>query len=136
MAYEMKQEGYDAVIPYNWVAQSNDPGEAIKQSPKLARSILHAASKFPASAPVNLDFIGHSEGTVINTYAIVKLEDMMTPGLRPAISTTRCSIPTPRTIIYLASSSVLPEAFSHRWPSRSSRIIRRRPRIHPYLCHP
>jgi hypothetical protein len=37
---------------------------------------------FPASAPVNLDFIGHSEGTVINAYAIVTLKDMMTPGLQ------------------------------------------------------
>ena len=26
IAYEMKREGYDAVIPYNWVAQSNHPG--------------------------------------------------------------------------------------------------------------
>jgi hypothetical protein len=82
MAYEMKHEGFDAVIPYNWVAQSNNPGEAIKQSPKLAQIILHTASKFPASAPVDLDFIGHSEGTVINAYAIVKLKDMMTPGLK------------------------------------------------------
>jgi hypothetical protein len=87
MAYEMKQEGYDSVIPYNWVAQSNDPGSAIKQSPRLALSILHAASKFPASAPVDLDFIGHSEGNVINTYAIVKLEDMMTPGLKAGFIT-------------------------------------------------
>lgn len=82
IAYQMKQEGYDAVIPYNWVAESNHPGSAIKQAPRLALSILNAASKFPASTPVNLDFIGHSEGTVINTYAIVKLEDMMTPGLQ------------------------------------------------------
>ena len=74
IAYEMKHEGYDAVIPYNWVAQSNDPGSAIKQSPRLARMIINAASKFPASAPVNLDFIGHSEGAVINTYAIVRLK--------------------------------------------------------------
>jgi hypothetical protein len=82
IAYEMKQEGYDAVIPYNWVAVSNNPGSAIKQAPRLALSILHAASRFPASAPVDLDFIGHSEGTVINTYALVRLEDMMTPGLK------------------------------------------------------
>ena len=82
IAYEMKQEGYDAVIHYNWVAQSNDPGSAIKQAPRLALSILHAASKFPASAPVDLDFIGHSEGTVVNTYAIVKLQDRMTPQLK------------------------------------------------------
>jgi len=78
----MKQEGYDAVIPYNWVAQSGTPGEAIKQSPRLARAILHTASRFPASDPVDLDFIGHSEGTVVNTYAIVKLEGMMTPQLK------------------------------------------------------
>lgn len=82
MAYDMKQEGYDAVIPYNWVGVSNDPGSAIKQSPKLAMSILHAASSFPASAPVDLDFIGHSEGAVINTYALVDLKNMMTPGLK------------------------------------------------------
>jgi hypothetical protein len=81
-AYMMKHEGYDAVIPYNWAGQSSKPGEAIKQSPKLAAMILRAASKFPASAPVNLDFIGHSEGTVVNTYAIVKLESMMTPELK------------------------------------------------------
>jgi Bacterial Ig-like domain len=82
MAYEMRHEGYDSVIAYNWVGVSNDPGSAIKQSPKLARAILHAANQFPASAPVDLDFIGHSEGTVINTYALVRLEGMMTPGLQ------------------------------------------------------
>jgi hypothetical protein len=81
MADDMRNEGYDAVIPYNWVAKSNDPGSAIKQSPILAKDILNVASRFPASAPVDLDFIGHSEGTVVNTYAMVKLEDAMTPGL-------------------------------------------------------
>jgi Bacterial Ig-like domain len=87
MAYDMKQEGYDAVIPYNWVGVSNDPGSAIKQSPKLAMSILHAASKFPASAPVDLDLIGHSEGAVINTYALTDLKNMMTPGLKAGFIT-------------------------------------------------
>jgi hypothetical protein len=82
IASMMKQEGYDAVIPYNWVAQSSTPGEAIKQSPRLARIILHTASQFPAPDPINLDFIGHSEGTVVNTYALVKLENMMTPQLK------------------------------------------------------
>jgi len=78
----MRHEGYDAVIAYNWVLQSNTPGAAIRQSPRLERIILHTASKFPAGAPVNLDFIGHSEGTVINTYAIVLLEHDMTPELK------------------------------------------------------
>jgi hypothetical protein len=81
-AYMMRHEGYDAVIAYNWAEQSSTPGEAIKQSPRLARMILAVASKFPASDPVDLDFIGHSEGTVINTYAMVKLEHEMTPQLK------------------------------------------------------
>jgi hypothetical protein len=81
-AYLMKHEGYDAVIPYNWALRSSTPGEAIKQSPRLARIILHTASQFPTSDPVNLDFIGHSEGTVVNTYAIVDLESTMTPHLK------------------------------------------------------
>ena len=43
--------------------------------------ILDTAGQFPASAPVDLEFIGHSEGTVINTYAIAKLQREMTPQL-------------------------------------------------------
>ena len=81
-AYLMKQEGFDSVIHYNWVLQSGTPGEAIKQSPRLARIILGTASRFPANAPVDLEFIGHSEGTVVNTYAIVKLSGEMTPQLK------------------------------------------------------
>jgi hypothetical protein len=81
-AYMMRHEGYDAVIPYNWALQSSTAGEAIKQSPRLARMILDVASRFPASDPVDLDFIGHSEGAVVNTYAIVRLESTMTPQLK------------------------------------------------------
>ncbi len=82
IAYMMRREGYDAVIAYNWVLQSNTPGTAIRQSPRLEQIILHTASKFPAGSPVNLDFIGHSEGTVVNTYAIAQLQDNMTPQLK------------------------------------------------------
>ena len=78
----MRHEGFDSVIAYNWVLQSSTPGEAIKQSPKLAQMILDVASKFPASDPIDLEFIGHSEGTVVNTYAIVKLQSEMTPQLK------------------------------------------------------
>jgi hypothetical protein len=52
------------------------------QGPRLARKILETASQFPASAAVDLHFIGHSEGTVVNTQAIVALEKSMTPQLR------------------------------------------------------
>ena len=81
-AIMMRHQGFDSVIAYNWVAKSSTPGEAIKQSPRLAQMILDAASKFPASDPVDLMFIGHSEGTVVNTYAIVKLAGEMTPPLK------------------------------------------------------
>jgi hypothetical protein len=80
-AYLMRHEGFDSVIAYNWALQSSTPGAAIQQSPRLARMILAVANKFPAGAPVNLEFIGHSEGTVINTYAIVALERKMAPQL-------------------------------------------------------
>ena len=82
IAYYMRHEGFDAVIPYNWVNQSSTPGDAIKQSPRLARMILGTVRRFPASAPVDLQLIGHSEGTVVNTYALVQLEREMPPQLR------------------------------------------------------
>jgi hypothetical protein len=78
----MRREGFDSVIAYNWVQQSSTPGAAIKQSPRLARMILGAASKFPTNDPVDLEFIGHSEGTVVNTYALITLDREMTPGLK------------------------------------------------------
>ena len=43
--------------------------------------ILTTASRFPAKAPVDLHFIGHSEGAVVNTQAIVALNRLMTPQL-------------------------------------------------------
>jgi hypothetical protein len=78
----MRHEGFNSVIAYNWVPQSSTAGAAIKQSPRLTRMILDVASKFPANDPVDLEFIGHSEGTVVNTYAIVGLEKNMTPQLK------------------------------------------------------
>jgi hypothetical protein len=78
----LRQQGYDDVIAYNWVSASNHPGEAARQGPRLANEILAAASQFPAMDPVDLHFIGHSEGAVVNTQAIVALEAQMTPQLK------------------------------------------------------
>jgi hypothetical protein len=78
----MRQQGYDAVIPYAWVTDSSKPGRAAMQGPLLARKVLDVASQFPTGAPVDLHFIGHSEGTVVNTQAIVSLEKHMTPEIR------------------------------------------------------
>jgi hypothetical protein len=78
----LKRQGYDVVIAYHWISDSNHAGRAARQGPRLASQILAAVSQFPASDPVDLHFIGHSEGAVVNTQAIVSLEGMMTPQLR------------------------------------------------------
>jgi hypothetical protein len=77
----LRQQGYDAVIPFNWVTESSNPGHAAMQGKRLARQVLATASRFPASAPVDLHFIGHSEGAVVNTQAIVAIEKAMPPQL-------------------------------------------------------
>jgi hypothetical protein len=81
IATSLLAEGYDAAIPYNWVAASIHPGEAAKQGPFLARRILQVASQFPPSDPVDLHFIGHSEGTVVNTIAIEIMKTKGTPQI-------------------------------------------------------
>lgn len=76
------EEGYDVVIPYKWVAQSSTAGEAAKQGPKLERMIRAAVSQFPSDAVVDIQFIGHSEGTVVNTQALIRLGADMPPQLK------------------------------------------------------
>ena len=73
MATNLTQQGYDAVIPLNWVAESNHAGAAVKQAPRLVAKIEQAAAQFPAGSPIDLHFIGHSEGAVINSEAIKEL---------------------------------------------------------------
>jgi Bacterial Ig-like domain len=80
-AFLMRHEGFDSVIAYNWALQSSTPGAAIEQSPRLARIILGTANRFPADSVVDLELIGHSEGTVVNTYALVKLQREMPASL-------------------------------------------------------
>jgi hypothetical protein len=77
----LKRQGYDAVIPFNWASESSKPGRAAHQGLRLAQQVLTAASRFPATSVVDLHFIGHSEGAVVNTQAIVALDKMMTPQL-------------------------------------------------------
>jgi hypothetical protein len=82
MAYSLKQQGYDAVIPYNWVSQSSTPGAAAKQGPRLAAMVLKAVNQAPPNEPVDIHFIGHSEGTVVNSLAIARLEKEATPQMK------------------------------------------------------
>jgi hypothetical protein len=75
-------EGYDAVIPFNWVSESNTPGAAAKQAPRLERQVIDAVSQFPAGSVVDLHFIGHSEGTIVNEQTIARIEADPPPQLK------------------------------------------------------
>jgi len=77
MAKQLRELGYDLVIPYNWVAESRTAGAAAKQGPRVARLIELAVAKVPDGEPVDVHFIGHSEGTVVNSVAmrVLQLED-------------------------------------------------------------
>ncbi len=73
MAGNLTAQGYDAVIPLNWVSQSNRAGAAAKQAPRLEAMLTQAAAQFPTGSPVDVHFIGHSEGAVINSETIKRL---------------------------------------------------------------
>ncbi len=81
MAASLKDQGYDAVIPYVWAGQSRTPGTAKVQGPKLARMINQVASQFPAGDPVDVHFIGHSEGEIVNSQADQLLQTKEDPRI-------------------------------------------------------
>lgn len=82
MAHSLRRHGYDVAVPFNWVSRSREPGEAARQGVRLARLIRTTATRFPASEPVDLHVIGHSEGAVVNSRAINRLDAQAPPGLR------------------------------------------------------
>jgi hypothetical protein len=83
MASGLAAQGYDAVIPFNWVSQSNHAGSAALEAPRLASMVLQAAGAFPPTDPVDVHFIGHSEGAVVNSQAILRLNQSgWTPALK------------------------------------------------------
>lgn len=81
MAKAVAAQGYDSVIKFVWSAQSRRPGNAPKQGAKLDRVINRIASDFPAGDPVNVHFIGHSEGAVVNSRAAQLLQVKEDPGI-------------------------------------------------------
>ncbi|MBX6316709.1 MAG: hypothetical protein IRY99_27910, partial [Isosphaeraceae bacterium] len=82
MAKGLRAAGYDIVIPYNWAAESRDPGAAAKQGPRVANLVRKASQKFPADEPVDLHLIGHSEGAVVVSQALYALGRRSTPQLQ------------------------------------------------------
>ena len=82
MERSLKAEGYDAVIPFNWVGKSDSPGAVVKEAPRLAGTIRTIAKRFPADAVVNLHMIGHSEGAVMQGQALKALDRREPESLR------------------------------------------------------
>ena len=82
MAGALRREGYDAVIPFNWVSSSSHPGAAAQEGLRLARRIRDVVGQFPAADPVDLHLIGHSEGAVVNTVALGRLSTQTPPQIR------------------------------------------------------
>jgi len=77
----VRAQGYDAVFTYTWAGESRTPGAATKQGPRLANALRHASRLFPEDEPVDLHLIGHSQGTVVNSQALVSLERLTTAQL-------------------------------------------------------
>jgi hypothetical protein len=77
----LEAQGYDAVLPFNWVGSSSSPGAAAKQGPRLAAWVRRELAQFPADAPVDLHFIGHSEGAIVNSQALKALEGESSPQI-------------------------------------------------------
>jgi hypothetical protein len=87
MARTLREQGYDAVIAFNWVSESSKPGAAARQGVRMARMILDASQQFPAGEPVDLHLIGHSEGAVVISQALKKLGPELPPGLKSGYTT-------------------------------------------------
>lgn len=74
MSDDLTAQGFDVVYPFNWVGVSKSPGSAAKQGPRLAAKVREIVADLPANEPVDLQFIGHSEGAVVNSLALQILE--------------------------------------------------------------
>jgi hypothetical protein len=74
IGWKMQDYGYDAVIPFNWTGASHTPGAAAKQGPRLAQKILDTVATLPQNASIDLDYIGHSEGSVVVSQAALWLQ--------------------------------------------------------------
>ena len=77
---QLKQQGYEKVLLFNWVGDSWSPGRAGSNGPKLANQIRKTVAQFPAGEPVDIHLIGHSEGAVINSIALRNLERSPAPN--------------------------------------------------------
>jgi hypothetical protein len=74
----MKSDGYNFVIPFNWVPESSLPisGEGVAAGEQVATMVetaLKNTAIVPTGAVVDLHFIAHSRGSVVITTALQQL---------------------------------------------------------------
>lgn len=70
---ELKAQGFDDVLAFNWVPASRTPGSVPSQAARLARQIRARLDAIPEGTPVDLHVVGHSQGTSLNGLALAKL---------------------------------------------------------------
>ena len=80
-AKELTAQGYDSVVKFVWSKPSRSPGSANEQAPKLGRMLNRVAAGYPEGDPVDIHFIGHSEGAVVNSRAAQLLQAKEAPGI-------------------------------------------------------
>ncbi len=82
LAMILRRDGYDTVLPFNWVGPSYYPGQAAKEGPRVADLLVRTSNLYPANEPVDLHLIGHSEGAVVTSVALKRLMVTATPQIK------------------------------------------------------
>jgi hypothetical protein len=88
MATALQQtDGYEAVIAFNWVRQSGlpFPGLAVQAAARLEQQVVAQADQLAAQHPgdvVDINFIGHSRGSVVVSQALQDLVGTTDPALK------------------------------------------------------
>lgn len=70
MSAALAGRGYATVIPFDWAEQSQTPGAAAAQGPRLATQILDVVAGFAGTEPIDVHLISHSEGAVVVSRAL------------------------------------------------------------------
>lgn len=86
IGWKLQDFGYDTVIPFNWAGQSKTPGAAAQQGPRLAKKIENAIASLPPGAAVDMDYIGHSEGSVVVSQAALYFQKHPSANLKAGYS--------------------------------------------------
>lgn len=77
MAGSLTQAGYDAVIPFNWMAEAGlpQPGLAVAAGVRAGNALVQAIqTTVPAGSVADVHVIGHSRGSVVITQALATLQ--------------------------------------------------------------